>query len=206
MRGPAISARSLTSIDSVDGGKGYSFINHGTIIAQCPPTWMSARWPWRSRAPRPPTSPASAGLRRQLAFRNPGTLVTTGGLLNTGTIRAQAITKEDTTSNLGATAVLHRRLRHHSPDRCGRRIRQRQQLHPRHHQRRRSAVRAAASPPPSQISNQAMVPQIDVLQHGTHHRQHPTSTHLARRHQRDRGLALHPERHRDRRSVRQRSS
>ena len=91
----------------------------------------------------------------------------TGGLLNTGTIRAQAITREDTTSNLaaaafciGAFATVPRldvagefvsgnsfTAGHRSPPLW--------------------AVRAAASPPAVQIGNQAVVPQIDVLQHGS---------------------------------------
>ncbi len=77
------------------------------ISAASRPTWISARWPWRSRDHRRPITPASAARRlparacRQRRERSRPR----GGLLNTGTIRAQAITKENTTSNITSEAL-----------------------------------------------------------------------------------------------------
>ena len=95
-----------------------------------------------------------------------GALATTGGLLNTGTINAQALTKEDTTSNIAAEALLIGafttvpRL-----DVAGEFISGNNFT--------AGSISATVAGPGGgtatavQISDQANVPQIDVLQHGS---------------------------------------
>ena len=161
VRGPAVLGPISTAIDSVDGGKGYAFINHGTISGQ--PT-------------DPDISSLAVAIQGSSAVNftclgvvaggvcNPA--AATGGLLNTGTIRAQAITRENTTSNVAAAGLLIGafttvpRL-----DVAGEFV-SGNSFTP-------GSIAALVGGPGGgiatavQISNQANVPQIDVLQHGS---------------------------------------
>ena len=180
VRGPAILGPVLTSIDSVDGGKGYSFVNHGSITAQPADLDISSlgvaiqgssatnltcfsgvagSCSYNTQSGGPLTNAST------YSFAANG-LVTSGGLLNTGTIHAQALTKEDTTSSvssaalaIGAFATIPR------IDVAGEFVSGTNFTN--------GIISAIVAGPGGgtangiQISNQANVPQIDVLQHGT---------------------------------------
>ena len=176
VRGPAIIGPVQASIDSVDGGKGYAFINHGTISAapiDLDVSSLTLAIQGSSAANYTCLSGSSTACTGVPAA--PGTLVTTGGLLNTGAIRSQAITKEDTTSNLTATTVYIGafatvpRLDVAGEFVSGNNF-------------TAGAISAAVQGPGGgvatavQIGNQAVVPQIDVLQHGSIIAQVSTST------------------------------
>jgi hypothetical protein len=161
VRGPAIIGPISTAVDSVDGGKGYGFINHGTISAVPIDLDVSALAVAIQGASA--TNFTCLGVVSGSAC-NPAPA--TGGLLNTGTIRAQALTKEDTTSSIAAAGLLIGafttvpRL-----DVAGEFI-SGSTFTP-------GSISAIVAGPGGgiatavQISDQATVPQIDVLQHGT---------------------------------------
>lgn len=190
VRGPAILGPVLTQIDPVDGNKGYAFINHGTISAQPIDLDVSAlavaiqgssatnftclsgvagacSYNTQSGGPLTNTSPGFTVATNGL--------VTSGGLLNSGTIRAQAQTKEDTTSSIGATALyLGAFTTVPRLDVAGEFVSGGTFT---------SGIISAAVIGPGggiataiQIGDQAVVPQIDVLQHGTVTAQVRTST------------------------------
>ncbi|MES2295188.1 MAG: autotransporter outer membrane beta-barrel domain-containing protein [Pseudomonadota bacterium] len=167
VRGPALIGPVQTSIDSVDGGKGYAFINHGTITAapiDLDVSSLTLAIQGSSATNYTCLSGSSSACTGVPA--SPGTLATTGGLLNTGAIRSQAITKEDTTSNLTATTVYIGafatvpRLDVAGEFVSGNNF-------------TAGTISAAVQGPGGgvatavQIGNQAVVPQIDVLQHGS---------------------------------------
>lgn len=105
-RGPALLGPVSTAIDSVDGGKGYAFINHGGITGQpTDPDINSMAIAIQGSSAVNFTCLSGSSSSCTGVPSTPGTLATTGGLLNSGTIRAQALTKEDTTSNISATAL-----------------------------------------------------------------------------------------------------
>jgi hypothetical protein len=159
--GPAIIGPVGTQIDSVDGGKGYAFINHGSITGQ---------------PVDPNVNVLAVAIQGSSAVNftclgvvsggacNPA--AATGGLLNTGSIRAQAQTGEDTTSSIaaaglyvGAFATVPR------IDVAGEFI-SGSTYTP-------GVIQAAVVGPGGgvatavQIGDQAVVPQIDVLQHAS---------------------------------------
>ncbi len=170
VRGPAIFGNVGTSVDSVDGGRGYSFINHGNISAQ-------------------PTDPDISSLAVAIQGSSAtnftclgvvtggvcNTAAATGGLLNTGTLRAQAITKEDTTSNTATEAVLIGAYATVPRIDVAGEFVSGSSFTP-------GIISAAVAGPGGgiatavQIGNLAVVPQIDVLQHGTIAAQIQTST------------------------------
>ncbi|MBN9555541.1 MAG: autotransporter outer membrane beta-barrel domain-containing protein, partial [Alphaproteobacteria bacterium] len=159
--GPAIIGPVGTQIDSVDGGKGYAFINHGTITGVPVDLDVSAL--------AVAIQGSSATNFTCLGVASGGVCDSTaasGGLLNTGTIRAQAQTKEDTTSSIaaaglyvGAFATVPR------IDVAGEFISGTTYTP--------GTIAAAVVGPGGgiatalQIGDQAVVPQIDVLQHGS---------------------------------------
>jgi Autotransporter beta-domain len=167
VRGPALIGPVGTAVDSVDGGKGYAFINHGSIAGQpidLDISSLAIAIQGSSAVNYTCLSGSSSSCTGVPS--TPGTLATTGGLLNTGTIRAQAITKEDTTSNISATALYIGafatvpRL-----DVAGEFISGSSYT--------AGTITAVVGGPGGgiatavQIGNQANVPQIDVLQHGS---------------------------------------
>ena len=167
VRGPALIGPVLASIDSVDGGRGYAFINHGTISAV--PTDLdisSLTLAIQGSSATNYTCLSGSSTACTGVPATPGTLATTGGLLNTGTIRSQAITKEDTTSNLSATTVSIGAFATVPRFDVAGEFVSGNSFTP-------GAITAAVQGPGGgiatalQISNQAVVPQIDVLQHGT---------------------------------------
>ena len=161
VRGPAVLGPISTAIDSVDGGKGYAFINHGTISGQ--PTDLDIS---SLAVAIQGSSTVNFTCLGVVAGGVCNTAAATGGLLNTGTIRAQAITKEDTTSNVAAAGLLIGafttvpRL-----DVAGEFV-SGNSFTP-------GSIAAIVGGPGGgiatavQIGNQANVPQIDVLQHGS---------------------------------------
>ena len=167
VRGPALIGPVQTAIDSVDGGKGYAFINHGTISGVPTDLDVSAlavaiqgssavNYTCLSGS-----SSACTGVPATV-----GALATTGGLLNTGTISAQALTKEDTTSNVSAEAMLIGAFATIPRiDVAGEFVSGTNFTS--------GAIGAVVEGPGGgtanaiQISDQANVPQIDVLQHGS---------------------------------------
>ncbi len=167
VRGPALFGPVQTSTDSVDGGKGYAFINHGTIsgIPTDPDISALAVAIQGSSAVNYTCLSGSSSACTGVPA-TPGTLATTGGLLNTGTIRAQAVTKENTTSNTAAEALLIGafttvpRLDVAGEFVSGNNF-------------TAGSISAIVAGPGGgtatavQINNQANVPQIDVLQHAS---------------------------------------
>ena len=167
VRGPAILGPVQTSIDSVDGGKGFAFINHGSITGA--PTDLdvsSLAVAIQGSSTTNFTCLSGSTTACTGLPATPGTLVTTGGLLNTGTISAQALTKENTTSNVSAEAMLIGafatipRLDVSGEFVSGSNF-------------TAGSISAIVAGPGGggatgvQISDQANVPQIDVLQHGS---------------------------------------
>ena len=180
VRGPAIFGPVQAAIDSVDGGKGFAFINHGSITAT--PTDLDIS----SLAVAIQGSSATnftclSGVVGACSYNtqtggpltNTSTftvaangLVTSGGLLNTGTIHAQALTKEDTTSNISAEALLVGAFANIPRiDVAGEFVSGSNFT--------AGTISAVVAGPGGgsangiQISDQANVPQIDVLQHGS---------------------------------------
>ncbi|MES2254147.1 MAG: autotransporter outer membrane beta-barrel domain-containing protein [Pseudomonadota bacterium] len=160
VRGPAILGPVGTQIDPVDGGKGYGFINHGTIAAQ--PVDLDVSTLAVAIQGSSAVNFTCLGVVSGSACN---TSAASGGLLNTGTIRAQATTKEDTTSSISATGLYigafatAPRL-----DVAGEFI-SGGSFTP-------GVISAAVIGPGGgvatavQIGDQAIVPQIDILQHG----------------------------------------
>ena len=181
VRGPAILGPVGTQIDSVDGGKSFAFINHGTISAQpidLDVSSLAVAIQGSSAVNFTCLSGVAGSCSYTTQTGGPLTnatptfsvaangLVTSGGLLNTGTIRAQAITKEDTTSSIGATGLYVGafatvpRLAVAGEFVSGGTF--------------TSGIISAAVVGPGggiatavQIGDQAVVPQIDILQHGS---------------------------------------
>ncbi|MEP6829115.1 MAG: autotransporter outer membrane beta-barrel domain-containing protein [Rhizomicrobium sp.] len=170
VRGPAVLGPVGIAIDPVDGGKGYGFINHGNITAQPVDLDVSAL-----AVAIQGSSAVNFTCLGVVSGAACNSAAATGGLLNTGTIRAQGTTKEDTTSSItatglyvGAFATLPRL------DVAGEFISGSSFT---------SGVISAAVVGPGggvatavQIGDQAIVPQIDVLQHGSIVAQIKTST------------------------------
>ena len=170
VRGPAILGPVSTQIDPIDGGKGYGFINHGNITAQPVDLDVSTL-----AVAIQGSSAVNFTCLGVLSGSVCNTAAATGGLLNTGGLRAQAQTKEDTTSSItatglyvGAFATVPR------IDVAGEFVSGGSFT---------SGVISAAVIGPGggvatavQIGDQASVSQIDVLQHGTISAQIRTST------------------------------
>ena len=203
VRGPAILGPVLTSIDSVDGGKGYAFINHGSITGVPTDLDISALTvaiQGSSAANFTCLSGSSTACTGVPA--TPGTLATTGGLLNTGTISAQALTKEDTTSNVSAEAMLVGAFATVPRiDVAGEFVSGSNFTS--------GNISAIVAGPGGGIANGIAdrrsgqsCPQIDVLQHGSIIGHGPDHDLVARFRQRHAGIALFAECHRHRRSVR----
>jgi hypothetical protein len=161
VRGPAILGPVGVQIDPVDGGKGYGFINHGSISAQPVDLDVSAL-----AVAIQGSSAVNFTCLGVVSGSACNTAAASGGLLNTGTIRAQATTKEDTTSSISATGLYigafatAPRL-----DVAGEFI-SGGSFTP-------GVISAAVIGPGGgvatavQIGDQAVVPQIDILQHGS---------------------------------------
>ncbi|HEY2835012.1 MAG TPA: autotransporter outer membrane beta-barrel domain-containing protein [Rhizomicrobium sp.] len=178
VRGPAILGPVKTSIDSVDGGRGYAFINHGSISAV--PTdldisSLTVAIQGSSATNFTCLSDTAGACSYNTAVGGAQTnasiytlangLVTSGGLLNTGTISAQALTKEDTTSSVTAEAMLIGAFANVPRlDVAGEFVSGSNFT--------AGSISAIVAGPGGgtanaiQIANQANVPQIDVLQHG----------------------------------------
>lgn len=161
VRGPAILGPVGTQIDSVDGGKGYGFINHGTITAQPIDLDVSAL-----AVAIQGSSAVNFTCLGVVSGSACNPAAATGGLLNTGTIRAQAATKEDTTSSIGAIGLYVGAFTTiPRVDVAGEFI-SGGTFTP-------GVISAAVIGPGGgnatavQIGDQAVVPQIDILQHGT---------------------------------------
>jgi hypothetical protein len=190
VRGPAILGPVGTQVDSVDGGKGYAFINHGLISAQPIDLDVSAL-AVAIQGSSATNFTCLSGVAQSCSYNTTlgGTLtntsagftvaanglVTSGGLLNSGTIRAQAQTKEDTTSSIGATALyLGAFTTVPRLDVAGEFVSGGTFT--------AGVISAAVIGPGGgiatavQIGDQAVVPQIDVLQHATVTAQVRTST------------------------------
>src|ERR1700678_490042 len=114
VRGPALFGPVPTSVDSVDGSAtGYAFINHGTISGSPidPDVSSQAVVIQGSSAVNytclsgSATSCVGVPASTFTATTQSGPWVTEGGLLDTGTIRAQATTREDTTFNISSEAL-----------------------------------------------------------------------------------------------------
>jgi hypothetical protein len=167
VRGPAILGPVLTSIDSVDGGKGFAFINHGSITGTPTDLDISALTvAIQGSSATNFTCLSGSSTTCTGVPATPGTLATTGGLLNTGTISAQALTKEDTTSNVSAEAMLVGAFATIPRiDVAGEFVSGSNFTS--------GSISAIVAGPGGgtangiQISDQANVPQIDVLQHGS---------------------------------------
>jgi hypothetical protein len=105
VRGPALFGPVPISVDSVDGSAtGYAFINHGTISGSpIDPDISSAAVVIQGSSAVNYT--CFSGSATACVGATPGTLTTVGGFLDTGTIRAQATTREDTTFNISSEAL-----------------------------------------------------------------------------------------------------
>jgi hypothetical protein len=105
VRGPALFGPVPSSVDSVDGSAtGYAFINHGTISASpVDPDVSSLAVVIQGASAANYT--CLSGSAASCVGATPGTLTKEGGLLNTGTIRAQATTRENTTFNISSEAL-----------------------------------------------------------------------------------------------------
>ena len=105
VRGPALFGPVQSSIDSVDGSAtGYAFINHGTISGvPVDPDVNSQAVVIQGSSPTNFT--CLSGSATSCVGATPGTLTTVGGFLNTGTIRAQSTTRENTTFNITSEAL-----------------------------------------------------------------------------------------------------
>jgi hypothetical protein len=165
VRGPAILGPVGTQVDSVDGGKGYAFINHGAISAQ-PIDLDVSTMAVAIQGSSAVNFTCLSGTAGSCTGATPGTFTTSGGLLNTGTIRAQATTKEDTTSSIGATGLYVGAFATVPRiDVAGEFVSGNSFT---------SGVIGAAVIGPGggiatalQIGDQAVVPQVDILQHGS---------------------------------------
>ena len=115
VRGPAILGPVQLLVDPADGvtgqTSGYSFINHGSISAAPLDTDTSSLTmliqgssPTNYTCFGAPAASVAAGSCVTKATTG-GVTTTVGGLLNTGTIAAQAITAENTTSSVSAVAL-----------------------------------------------------------------------------------------------------
>ncbi len=159
--GPAVIGPVGTQVDLVDGGKGYAFINHGSITGQPIDPDVSAL-----AVAIEGSSAVNFTCLGVLSGSACNTAAASGGLLNTGSIRAQSTTKEDTTSSITATGLYMGafatvpRL-----DVAGEFISGSSYT--------AGIINAAVVGPGGgtatavQIGDQANVPQIDVLQHGS---------------------------------------
>jgi hypothetical protein len=161
VRGPAILGPVGTAIDPVDGGKGYGFINHGNITAQ--PVDLDVRALAVAIQGSSAVNFTCLGVVSGAACNS---AAATGGLLNTGTLRAQATTKEDTTSSISATGLYVGAFATVPRiDVAGEFISGGTFTS--------GVINAAVVGPGGgvatavQIGDQAIVPQIDVLQHGS---------------------------------------
>ncbi|HEX4105741.1 MAG TPA: autotransporter outer membrane beta-barrel domain-containing protein [Rhizomicrobium sp.] len=105
VRGPALFGPVPVSVDSVDGSAtGYAFINHGTISASpIDPDVSSQAVVIQGSSAINYT--CFSGSATSCVGATPGTLTTVGGLLDTGTIQAQATTRENTTFNISSEAL-----------------------------------------------------------------------------------------------------
>lgn len=105
VRGPALFGPVPSTVDSVDGSAtGYAFINHGAITASpVDPDVSSLAVVIQGASAANYT--CLSGSATSCVGATPGTLTTQGGLLNTGTIRAQATTRENTTFNISSEAL-----------------------------------------------------------------------------------------------------
>lgn len=105
VRGPALFGPVPATVDSVDGSAtGYAFINHGAITASPTDPDISSQAVVIQGASAANYTCLS-GSATSCIGATPGTLTTQGGLLNTGTIRAQATTRENTTFNISSEAL-----------------------------------------------------------------------------------------------------
>jgi hypothetical protein len=114
VRGPALFGPVPISVDSVDGSAtGYAFINHGSISgAPIDPDISSAAVVIQGSSAinytclsGSATSCVGVPTSAFNATTQSGPWVTEGGLLDTGTIRSQATTREDTTFNISSEAL-----------------------------------------------------------------------------------------------------
>jgi hypothetical protein len=114
VRGPALFGPVPTSVDSVDGSAtGYAFINHGTISGSpIDPDISSAAVVIQGSSAvnytclsGSATSCVGVPASTFTATTQSGPWVTEGGLLDTGTIRSQSTTREDTTFNISSEAL-----------------------------------------------------------------------------------------------------
>lgn len=165
-RGPALFGPVPASVDAVDGSAtGYAFINHGVISGQpIDPDISSQTVVIQGSSATNYT--CLSGSATSCVGATPGTLTTQGGLLNTGTIRAQSTTRENTTFNVSSEAMFIGafttvpRLDVSGEFISGTTFTS-------------GAIQAVVGGPGGgsatavQIGNQAVVPQIDVLQHGS---------------------------------------
>jgi len=105
VRGPALFGPVPISVDSVDGSAtGYAFINHGTISGSpIDPDISSQAVVIQGSSALNYT--CFSGSATSCVGATPGTLTTVGGFLDTGTIRAQATTRENTTFNISSEAL-----------------------------------------------------------------------------------------------------
>jgi hypothetical protein len=105
VRGPALFGPVPISVDSVDGSAtGYAFINHGTISGSpIDPDISSQAVVIQGSSAVNYT--CLSGSATACVGATPGMLTTVGGFLDTGTIRAQATTREDTTFNISSEAL-----------------------------------------------------------------------------------------------------
>jgi len=104
-RGPALFGPVPSTVDSVDGSAtGYAFINHGTIAAAPVDPDVSSQGVV-IQGSSATNYTCFSGSATSCVGATPGTLATQGGLLNTGTIRAQATTRENTTFNISSEAL-----------------------------------------------------------------------------------------------------
>lgn len=107
VRGPALFGPVQSTVDSVDGSAtGYAFINHG-VISGVPvdPDVSSQAVVIQGSSAVNYTCLSGSATSCVGVPTTPGALVTEGGLLNTGTIRAQSTTRENTTFNITSEAL-----------------------------------------------------------------------------------------------------
>ncbi len=114
VRGPALFGPVPNTVDSVDGSAtGYAFINHGTISGSPIDPDISSQAvviQGSSAINYTCLSGSTAGCvgvptSTFTATTQTGPWVTQGGLLDTGTIRAQSTTRENTTFNISSEAL-----------------------------------------------------------------------------------------------------
>jgi hypothetical protein len=165
-RGPALFGPVPSTVDPVDGSAtGYAFINHGSISGQPTDPDISSQ-AVVIQGSSAVNFTCLSGSATSCTGATPGTLTTQGGLLDTGTIRAQSTTRENTTFNITSEALFIGafttvpRLDVSGEFLSGTTFTS-------------GTISAVVAGPGGgvataiQIGNQAVVPQIDVLQHGT---------------------------------------